>query len=67
MNYAFNENPVRIAIDRIGGATKASNLIGVSNNTVNSWINKRRINNIDHARKGADAIRMSVQDLRETK
>lgn len=67
MNFELKENHVRTAVDRVGGPTKASNLIGVSNNTVNSWINKRRINNIDHARTLADASGMSVQDLRETK
>lgn len=34
-----NENLVRIAVDRAGGTTKVSTLLGVANNTVNSWIN----------------------------
>ena len=62
----LNKNRVRIAVDRLGGPTKASNLMGVSNNTINTWIRKQRVGNIDFARKLADLSKMTVQDLRET-
>ena len=61
-----NQNRVRIAVDRLGGPTKASNLMSVSNNTINTWIKKQRVGNIDFARKLADLSGMTVQDLRET-
>ena len=67
MNFELNENHVRTAVDRVGGPTKASNLLGVSNNTINSWINNRYIPNIDYARRLADLSEMKVQELRETK
>ena len=62
----LNKNRVRIAVDRLGGPTKASNLMGVSNNTINTWIRKQRVGNIDFAKKLADLSEMAVQDLRET-
>ena len=67
MNFELKENHVRTAVDRVGGPTKASNLLGVSNNTINSWINNRYIPNIDYARRLADLSEMKVQELRETK
>ena len=65
MNY-FSDNYVRIAVDRLGGTTKVSNLLGVANNTVNTWINKRRVSNIDHARRLAELAKLDVQQLRST-
>ena len=62
----LNKNRVRIAVDRLGGPTKASNLMGVSNNTINTWIRKQRVGNIDFAKKLADLSEMAVQDLWET-
>ena len=61
-----NQNRVRIAVDRLGGPTKASNQMGVSNNTISTWIKKQRVGNIDFARKLAELSKMTVQDLRET-
>ena len=66
MFMTLNKNRVRIAVDRLGGPTKASNLMGVSNNTINTWIKKQRVGNIDYAEKLADLSKMTVQDLRET-
>lgn len=65
--FHIPQNYVRIAVSRVGGATKASNLLGVANNTVNTWIKKWRISNIDHATKLAKASGLEVQQLRSTR
>lgn len=57
-------NPVRDAVERVGGPTKASNLLSVSNGTVYAWIKARRVANIDLARKLAQFAKMDVQELR---
>lgn len=67
MQYELDENYVRTAIDRVGGPTKASNLLGVSNNTINVWMNNRHIPNIDYAKKLAELSEMKVQELRGTR
>ncbi|AJW45545.1 hypothetical protein TK49_13055 [Ralstonia mannitolilytica] len=59
-------NHVRVAVDRVGGVTKASNLIGIANNTIHTWIKNRRIPNIDHATKLAKLSGIDVQQLRGT-
>lgn len=58
------ENHVRIAIQRIGGPTKASNLLGVSNGAIHAWIKARRVPNIDYAKKVSELSRVQVEDLR---
>ena len=63
----FPENYVRVAVDRVGGVTKASNLFGVANQTVSAWIKQRRISNIDYAAKLAELSGLKVQQLRETR
>ncbi|WP_175911901.1 hypothetical protein [Burkholderia sp. BCC1640] len=64
----FNsENYVRTAVDRIGGPTRASNLVGASNATIHAWIKNGRITNIDKARIIAKAAGMEVQMLRGTR
>lgn len=60
-------NKVRDAIDRIGGPTKASNILSVSNGAVYAWIKARRVTNIDIAKKLASLAKMDVQALRPTK
>ena len=61
------ENKVRIAVDRVGGPTKASALLGVSNWTVHSWMKTGRISNIDHAKALAKESGMAVTALRPTR
>ena len=63
----FPENHVRIAVDRVGGATKVSTMFGIATGTVHSWIRARRIANIDYAAKLAELSGLKVQQLRETR
>lgn len=57
-------NPVKQAIHNIGGPTKASNLLGVSNATIHSWLNNGRVPNINLAKSLATLSGMKVEDLR---
>lgn len=56
---------IKSAIDLLGGPTKASNTLGVSNGTVHAWIKAGRISDIDKARMVADALDINVALLRE--
>lgn len=60
-------NPVRIAVDRVGGATKTANLLKVSNWTVHDWIRRGRVAKIDYATALAKASHMKVGELRPTR
>lgn len=60
----FQTNYVRLAIDRIGGPTKVSNLFNVSNGTVHNWIKTQRVPNIDLAIKLAIHAKMKVEQVR---
>ena len=60
----IQQNQVRIAVNRIGGPTKTSNLVGVSNGAVHAWIKAKRIANIDYARKVAELAGMEVGEVR---
>ncbi len=57
-------NKVKLSINKIGGPTRASNQLGVSNGTIHSWIKAERIPNIDHAKKLAQLSDMNVEELR---
>lgn len=57
-------NPVRTAIDVIGGVTKTSNLLGVANGTVHAWISKQRIAKIDYAKEVAKLSGVELAKLR---
>ena len=57
-------NPVKQAIHNVGGPTKASNALGVSNASIHSWINSGNVPNIDLAKKLATLSGMKVEDLR---
>lgn len=59
-------NKVKIAVDRIGGPTKTSNQLGVSNATIHAWIKAGRITNIDYAKRLAELAGMNVEDVRPT-
>lgn len=67
MLYEAHENYVRTAVDRLGGATKTSNALGVANQTVTNWIKQRRVSNIDYATKLAELSGIQVQQLRSTR
>ncbi len=62
--FGIASNKVKEAVDKIGGPTKVSNMLGVSNATVHSWIKSRRISNIDFARKVAEIVKMKVEEVR---
>ena len=62
--FMIIENPVRVACERIGGVTRASNLLGVSNGAVHSWCKRRRVPNIIYAQKLAELARMKVEEIR---
>lgn len=60
----LNENKVRTAVSRLGGPTKASNLLNVSNGAIHAWIKAGRVPNIDLAKKLAELAGMRVLEVR---
>lgn len=60
------QNTVRLAVERVGGPTKASNACGVSNATIFNWINTQRIPNIDKAKLLATLADVDIHSLRGT-
>ncbi|KXW58053.1 hypothetical protein FEMY_14040 [Ferrovum myxofaciens] len=67
MEFHTNTNAVRAAVHRVGGATRASNMLGVSNASIYNWIKIGRIPNIELAQILANATRMNIDSLRPTK
>lgn len=61
--FPYPTNFVRIAVDRLGGPTKAAHQMGVSNATIHNWINKRTISDIDRARRLADLAGFNAKQL----
>lgn len=66
MNFCNTNNHVRIAVDRVGGATKACHLLLVSNATVHAWIKHSRVPDIDKAKRLAELSGLEVTQLRST-
>lgn len=60
----IQKNAVKTAVNRIGGATKTSNAVGVSNGAVYAWIKAHRISNIDYAKKVAELSGMKLEEIR---
>ena len=60
-------NNILVAVERLGGPTKAAHAAGVSNPTIHSWIKNRRIPNIDKAKLVATLTGLEVQQLRATR
>jgi DNA-binding transcriptional regulator YdaS (Cro superfamily) len=60
------QNYVKTAVQRLGGPTKTANAMTVSNTTIHDWINKRRISDINQAKKLAELTGLKLQDLRST-
>jgi hypothetical protein len=56
-------NHVKDAVHRLGGPTRASNVAGVSNATVHSWISRGRIPNFDKATVIANAAKVELLSL----
>jgi thiamine monophosphate kinase len=60
----IQENYVRVAIAKAGGPTVVSNQIGVSNACVHLWVKKRRVANMEKAKKLAELSGMALDKLR---
>ena len=60
----ISNNPIKVAIQRAGGPTKVSLLLGCSGTAVHAWIRKRKIPDIDKATKLAEITGMNVRELR---
>lgn len=59
-----NDDVVKRAIGMLGGPTKASNVLGVSNGTIHVWIKLGRISDIDMAKKVAELTGIELTKLR---
>lgn len=55
---------IKWAIEMLGGPTKASNTLGVSNGTVHAWIKAGRISDIDKARMVSEQTGCDLNILR---
>lgn len=62
--FNYSENAVKKACERIGGVTRTSNLLGVSNGAVHSWCRRRRVPNIIYATRLAEMANMKVEEIR---
>lgn len=62
----FNQNYVKIAVERAGGPTKVALLIGCSGAAVHLWIRQQKISDINKARILADIAGMDITELRPT-
>lgn len=60
------KNYVKIAVDRIGGPTKAATALAVSNTTIHDWIKRSRVMNIDKAKIMANLSGVELQQIRCT-
>lgn len=57
---------VKVAIDRLGGATKAATAMAVSGTTIHNWIKRQRVSNVNKARQLAKLTGLQLQQLRPT-
>lgn len=64
MFHIPSENLIRVAVDRAGGPTKVSTMLGIATGTVHTWIKKHRVSNINYATKLAEMSGLRIQDLR---
>ena len=60
-------NPIKNAVDRVGGPTKAAHRLNVSNATVHAWIKNGRVPDIDKATVLAAASGIELGKLRRTR
>ena len=56
-------NPIKKAVDKVGGVRKAAAICGVSTQAVYLWIKAGRLNGLREAFLLADAADMNVKDL----
>lgn len=59
-------NLVRVAVDRLGGPTKAAHIMAVSNTTIHSWMKRGKIVDIDKANLMSKVSGIDLQKLRST-
>lgn len=64
MHPMISINSVAVAVRRAGGPTHVAIAIGCSGTAVHAWIRKRRVADIDKARKLAELAGMTIQELR---
>lgn len=62
--FVISENHVKKAISAVGGPTKSSNLLGVSNGTIHQWVRLGRVSNIDFARRLSQLSGVALDKLR---
>lgn len=56
-------NPVKEAVSMAGGPTRVANLCGISSATVHNWIKARRVKDLIHAMKLAEASGVELKEL----
>lgn len=64
--FQLTKNHVKIAVDRLGGPTKAATAMAVSGTTIHDWIRRARIVDIEKATLMAKLSGMELQQLRST-
>ncbi|WP_305824698.1 hypothetical protein [Massilia brevitalea] len=64
--FQLTKNYVKIAVDRIGGPTKAATAMAVSGTTIHHWIKRARIADIEKATLMAALAGLELQQLRST-
>ena len=62
--YFLSENFVRRAVLTIGGVTTTSNILGVSNGAVHSWIKNQRVTNITYAKRISELSKIPLEKIR---
>jgi DNA-binding transcriptional regulator YdaS (Cro superfamily) len=64
--FYLSQNYVKIAVDRLGGPTRAATAMAVSGTTIHTWIKRQRIVDIDKAKVMAKLTGIDLQQLRST-
>lgn len=64
--FQLTKNHVKIAVDRLGGPTKAAIAMAVSGTTIHHWIKQARIADIEKATLMAVLAGLEIQQLRST-
>ena len=62
--FHLMHNYVKVAVDRLGGPTKAAIAMEVSGTTIHAWIKLQRIVSLDKAKLMARLSGLELQQLR---
>lgn len=62
--HVLYENFVIDAVKRIGGVTFTSNVLGVSNGAVHSWIKRGKVVNITYAKRMSELSGIPLEKIR---